>query len=285
MSNNQYKPNSFSILPLVVKNLLIINGLFFLATLASETQFGIDLADLLGLHFPLSSDFRPYQIITYMFMHGSFMHLFFNMFALWMFGNTLENYWGPKRFLTYYLITGIGAALCHYTVVYFEMKPALEIINNYLANPSLQDFQAFISSDHLKMSSQVAVNHYNELIPKAFSHALASNNMNEALQISIDYMQIYKADLLNAPVVVGASGSVFGILLAFGMLFPNTMLYIYFAIPIKAKWFVILYGAAELYSGIANSAGDNVAHFAHLGGMLFGFMLIKLWQKKSNNFN
>ena len=284
MSYEQYRPNSFKILPVVVKNLLIINGLFFLASVVAEAQFGNDLADLLGLHYPLSSDFRPYQLVTYMFMHGSFMHLFFNMFALWMFGNTLENYWGPKRFLTYYMITGIGAALCHYAVVYIEMKPALDIVNNYIANPSLQDFQTFLSSDNLKMSSQEAVSHYNELIPKSFSSAIGSNNLHEALQISVDHMQIYKADLLNAPVVVGASGSVFGILLAFGMLFPNTLLYIYFAIPIKAKWFVVLYGAAELFSGLRGAPGDNVAHFAHLGGMLFGFILIKYWQKKKHIF-
>ena len=282
MSYQQFRPNSFNILPLVVKNLLIINGLLFLSTLAMETQFGIDLGNILGLHFPLSNDFRPYQLITYMFMHGSFMHLFFNMFALWMFGNTLENYWGPKRFLTYYLITGIGAAFFHYAIVYIEMKPALDYIENYIANPSLQEFQNFIDPAQLKMNSQEAVNHYNDLIPRAFSQAIASNNLKEALLISVDYMQIYKADLLNAPVVLGASGSVFGILLAFGMLFPNTLLYIYFAIPIKAKWFVILYGAAELYSGLANNSGDNVAHFAHLGGMLFGFFLIKYWQKNSN---
>ena len=282
MSYQQFRPNSFNILPLVVKNLLIINGLLFLSTLAMETQFGIDLGNILGLHFPLSNDFRPYQLITYMFMHGSFMHLFFNMFALWMFGNTLENYWGPKRFLTYYLITGIGAAFCHYAIVYIEMKPALDYIENYIANPSLQEFQNFIDPAQLKMNSQEAVNHYNDLIPRAFSQAIASNNLKEALLISVDYRQIYKADLLNAPVVLGASGSVFGILLAFGMLFPNTLLYIYFAIPIKAKWFVILYGAAELYSGLANNSGDNVAHFAHLGGMLFGFFLIKYWQKNSN---
>ena len=284
MSYQQYRPNSFKILPPVVKNLLIINGLFYLASLVMGAQFGVDLSDLLGLHFPLSQDFRPYQLITYMFMHGSFMHLFFNMFALWMFGNTLENYWGQKRFLTYYIITGIGAALCHYAVVYFEMKPALDLANSYIANPSLQDFQTLLSSDQLKMGTQEAVNHYNEIIPGTFSHALASNNLQEALRISIDYMQIYKADILNAPVVIGASGSVFGILLAFGMLFPNTMLYIYFAIPIKAKWFVILYGAFELFSGIRGAIGDNVAHFAHLGGMLFGFILIKYWQKKSNTF-
>lgn len=232
MSYQQYRPsNSFSLLPLVVKNLLIINGLFYLATL-SAASLGVDLTDILGLHYPLSDSFRPYQLITYMFMHGSFMHLFFNMFALWMFGNTLENVWGPKRFLTYYIITGIGAAICHYTIVYFELQPVLEYVN---------------------------------------TQAL---NSEEA--------EILRREVMNTPVVVGASGSVFGILLAFGMMFPNTLLYIYFAIPIKAKWFVILYGAAELFSGLAGNPGDNVAHFAHLGGMLFGFILIKYWKRNKN---
>ncbi len=284
MSYQQYRPQSFNILPPVVKNLLIINGLFFLATLVVGTQFGVDLTDKLGLHYLLSSDFRPYQIITYMFMHGSFMHLFFNMFALWMFGNTLENYWGPKRFLTYYIITGIGAALCHYSIVYFQNQPTIDFINNYIANPSISDFQTFLNSHQIKLASQTAIDHYNELIPTAYSNAMSTNNVDEAIRISVEYMQIYKADFLNAPVIIGASGSVFGILLAFGMLFPNTMLYIYFAIPIKAKWFVILYGAAELYSGLSNNPGDNVAHFAHLGGMLFGFILIKYWQKSGKTF-
>lgn len=284
MSYQQYRPQSFNILPPVVKNLLIINGLFYLATLVFGTQFGLDLTDKLGLHYFAASDFQPYQLITYMFMHGSFMHLFFNMFALWMFGNTLENYWGPKRFLTYYLITGVGAAICHYTILYFQIQPTLEFVNNYLANPSLSEFQTFLSSTDLKLITQAAIDHYNGLIPTEYNNALSTNNANEALRISVEYMQIYKADFLNAPVIVGASGSVFGILLAFGMLFPNTMLYIYFAIPIKAKWFVILYGAAELYSGISNSPGDNVAHFAHLGGMLFGFILIKFWQKNTKKF-
>ena len=283
MSYQQYRPQSFNILPPVVKNLLIINGLFYLASLVLESR-GIDLTDRLGLHYFAASDFQPYQLITYMFMHGSFMHLFFNMFALWMFGNTLENYWGPKRFLTYYLITGVGAAICHYTILYFQIQPTLEFVNNYLTNPSLNEFQTFISSPDLKLTTQTAIDHYNELIPTTYNTALSTNNANEALRISVEYMQLYKADFLNSPVIVGASGSVFGILLAFGMLFPNTMLYIYFAIPIKAKWFVILYGAAELYSGISNSPGDNVAHFAHLGGMLFGFILIKFWQKNTKKF-
>lgn len=278
-----YRPNNFSLLPLVVKNLLIINGLFFLAALSLNT-LGIDLNDLLGLHFPFSQKFRPYQVVTYLFMHGDFWHLFFNMFALWMFGNTLENLWGSKRFLIYYIITGIGAAACHYTVVYFQNQEVLDFINNYIANPSLSDFNVFLHSNYLKISTQEILDHYNAIIPTTFNNALQQNNMEEALRISVDYMQLYKADFLNGPVIIGASGSVFGILLAFGMLFPNTLLYVYFAIPIKAKWFVALYGAIELFSGIRGEVGDNVAHFAHLGGMLFGFILIKYWQKSNKTF-
>lgn len=284
MSNEQYRPNKFSFLPPVVKNLLILNGLFFLATIVLFNQQGIKLEDRLGLHYPLSEKFQAYQFITYMFMHGSFWHLFFNMFALWMFGNTLENLWGPKRFLTYYIITGIGAALIHYMVVFFETQSTIDIINAYIADPSLETFQLFLHSEHFKMGSKEMMQHFNDMIPTLFNQAITANNPSQALQISVDYMRIYKIDFLNAPVVVGASGSVFGILLAFGMLFPNTLLYIYFAIPIKAKWFVILYGALELFSGLKGSPDDNVAHFAHLGGMLFGFIMIKYWQKKSNRF-
>lgn len=247
MYNQQYRPQSFSILPTVVKNLLIINGLFYLATVGLESQF--DLVTLLGLHYPTSPDFRPHQIITYMFMHGSFFHLFFNMFALWMFGNILENYWGSKRFLIYYMITGIGAVIVQFAVAYFRLIPLYEQVPSEMLNTLISEGANLIKTNR------------NYIDPVA-------SQINS---------------IVNSP-MVGASGAVFGILLAFGMLFPNTLLYIYFAIPIKAKWFVILYGGFELYSGIANSAGDNVAHFAHLGGMLFGFILIKYWQKKSNHF-
>ncbi len=244
----QYRPNSFSMLPLVVKNLLIINGLFFLTTLVFETQLNFDLSDYLGLHYPLAESFRPWQLVSYMFMHGNFMHLFFNMFALWMFGNTLENYWGPKRFLIYYMATGIGAGIIQLLVTHFRL---------------------------MSLYSQISEEGLNFVITKGSEIYQSGQNFSDPIA--------GKINLLMNSVTIGASGAVFGILLAFGMLFPNTLLYIYFAIPIKAKWFVVLYGAVELYSGIANSSGDNVAHFAHLGGMLFGFILIKFWQKRRNN--
>ena len=241
----QYRPQGFTMLPPVVKNLLIINGLFFLAMIVLSSSFNYDLVPLFGLHYPLSHDFGVWQFVTYMFMHGGFSHILFNMFALWMFGNTLENVWGGKRFLNYYLITGIGAGLVQVLVAYIRIA-ALQ------TGLSPEEIQIIYTEGYDVL--QKGMNYQNE--------AMASMNL-----------------IINTP-TVGASGAVFGILLAFGMMFPNSVIYIYFAIPIKAKYFVMLYGAVELYSGIANSAGDNVAHFAHLGGMVFGFFLIQYWKKK-----
>ncbi len=275
----QIGTRGFSVLPLVVKNLLIINGLFFLATIALDSAFRLDLYRIFGLHFFGATNFSPYQFVTYMFMHGSFTHLFFNMFALWMFGNVLENVWGPRRFLTYYFITGFGAAVIHYIVVYWQMLPTLQAIDLFLQNPTNAGLQDFVSSELFKIASleiqsnfEVFRNEYNVLV---------ANNSQEALISAINFMSQYRLDYINAPVVVGASGAVFGILLAFGMLFPNSLIYVFFAIPIKAKYFVMIYGALELYFGISGKGADNVAHFAHLGGMIFGFLLIRYWQKKT----
>lgn len=273
----QFRPGGFRILPPVVKNLLIINGLFFLATLAAQRSFGIDLTDKLGLHYFSAEKFRPYQFITYMFMHGSFMHIFFNMFALWMFGNALENIWGPKRFIIYYLITGIGAALTHYVVYYFQISPVIDAINNYLDNPSHEALTHFINAGYLKITSPALQSSFSAFRDQY--NNLINTNPHKALQLSLDFMAQYKVAFLNAPVVIGASGAVFGILLAFGMIFPNALIYLYFAIPIKAKYFVMMYGAIELFSGIYNS-NSNIAHFAHLGGMLFGYFVLLYWKKR-----
>jgi membrane associated rhomboid family serine protease len=203
----------------------------------------------MALYFPSSKQFGVWQFVSYMFMHGGFTHILFNMFALWMFGNVLENVWGPKRFLNYYLITGIGAGITHLVVSYIR-----------------------IASSGF------------ELTPDQFD--LIYNEGFQILQSGRNYsdpaMGFYNL-IMNVP-TVGASGAVFGILLAFGMMFPNSLIYIYFAIPIKAKYFVIIYGAIELLSGISNRPGDNVAHFAHLGGMLFGYAIIMYWKKKGKLF-
>lgn len=246
---NNYSPQGFSSLTPVIKNLIILNVLFFLATIFAEYFLRIDLSDYLGLHYPKSHLFKPLQLVTYMFMHGGFTHILFNMFALWMFGNILENVWGPKKFLTYYFVTGIGAGIIQIIVTYFRL-------NSIEATLDPEMVATVYSEGHLAL-------------------AQGQNFIHEGM-----------ADLnglLNGA-TVGASGAVFGILLAFGMLFPNVLLYIYFVIPVKAKWFVLGYGLLELYFGMANSSGDNVAHFAHLGGMLFGFFLIQYWKKGPKNF-
>ncbi|MFN3555412.1 MAG: rhomboid family intramembrane serine protease [Bacteroidales bacterium] len=277
----QFRPGGFTLLPPVVKNLLIINGLFFLATFAFGNAFGIDLYRVLGLHFPGAQNFAPYQFISYMFMHGDHWHLFFNMFALWMFGNVLENVWGPKRFVVYYLITGLGAALLHYAILYWQMLPTLNAVNALIANPDHESLRSFFESDlfqrtrEMNFKFQLFISEYN---------SLNRASPNQAMVAAVNYLNQYKIDLLNAPVVVGASGAVFGILLAFGMLFPNSLIYVFFAIPIKAKYFVMIYGAMELYLGVANRPGSNIAHFAHLGGMLFGYLLIRYWKSKGRMY-
>lgn len=239
-----FRPTGFRILPVVVKNLLIINGLFFLAMLTFQSAFQLDLSKYLGLHYIASENFSPFQFVTYMFMHGGMGHIFFNMFALWMFGKTLEEVWGPKRFLTYYLITGIGAAVIQMIITYIR----------------IQSIESALTSDLI------------EVVYREGAGVLAQGMNYQNLAMG-------KLNLLVNTTTVGASGAVFGLLLGFGMLFPNAVIYLYFAIPIKAKWFVIIYGAIELYSGIANNPSDNVAHFAHLGGMIFGFFLIKYWKR------
>lgn len=231
--NEPYSPTGFKFLPTIVKNLLIINILMYLATITLD-RFGIDMTSLFGLHFFKASGFRVYQFITYMFMHGSFGHLFFNMFALWMFGNTLENLWGSKRFLLFYMVCGIGAGLCQELVQYVQYATSLADYSN------------------VNLGGQI---------------------------VSMD-------SYLNMMNTVGASGAVYGLLLAFGMMFPNSMIFLYFLIPIKAKWFVIGYAVIELLLGLRGVG--NVAHFAHLGGMLFGLGLILYWRKngtRGGNFN
>ncbi len=268
----------------VVKNLLIINALFFLAYMVIGKNIdGQDLNEYLGLHYLGADNFRPIQFLTYMFLHANFPHFFFNMFALWMFGKTLESVWGPKRFLIYYFVTGIGAALIQLIAIKYEISPVLAHINNFINNPSPDAFVEFINSGHFKVVSYDIQNNFNNFI--GTYNSLVNTNPTEATYKAVEFISQYKIDYLNAHQMVGASGAVFGILLAFGMLFPNTQLFIIpFPFPIKAKWLVIGYGAFELYSAWDNQPGDNVAHLAHLGGMIFGFVLIKMWTKKRNTF-
>lgn len=275
--SQQYSPAGFNLLPPVVKNLLIINGLFYLATVSFETAFGIDLVNLLGLHYFLSDLFRPYQFVSYMFLHGSISHVVMNMFALWMFGYLLENVWGSKRFLTYYIITGIGAAVVQTFVHWIDISSIQSAAQTYAANPTLDGFIGFVRHHYPRYEAEGTIQSFiNEW-------SLAKNSPGYASQ-SMDYINQLMKLQMDVP-TVGASGAVYGILLAFGMMFPNMLVYVYFLFPIKAKWIVIIYGALELFSGISNNPDDNVAHFAHLGGMIFGFFLIIYWKKKTGLYS
>lgn len=241
------------VIPPVVKNLLIINGLFFLGTYAFESAFHIDLIEYLGLYYWTSDHFQPYQIVTHMFMHAGFQHILLNMFTLWMFGSVLEQAWGPKRFLIYYFVTGLGSALLHNTVKYIDIQMAVSSMSPEIASVYLSDG---VDAAYRLLGRDSGTD-FNALIKIAQTVSIPS---------------------------VGASGAVYGLLLAYGMLFPNTLIYLYFAIPVKAKYFVMGLIALELYLGFSNNPGDNVAHFAHLGGVLFGYLLLKYWKQNRNHF-
>jgi len=273
---NSYSPRGFSFLPPIVKNLLIINGILMLANITFETVYKVQLADFLGLHYFDSELFKPWQYITYMFMHAGFEHLLFNMFALWMFGYVLENYWGGKKFLFYYLVTGVGAAIIQTVVLWYDISGIKHDALIFHNSPSPETFLIFMN-EHFQ-------GFYNPAKLQEFANNWSINPVNpEYHQQAGNYIEEFINIKMNIP-TVGASGAVFGILLAFGMMFPNTLIYIYFLFPIKAKWFVIIYGALELFFGVTNSH-SNVAHFAHLGGMIFGFFLIRYWKKNNHDFN
>lgn len=269
-----YRP--FAGITPAVKMLIIINVVMYFLAMFLDKRLGIDTANILGLHLPQSIYWKPWQYVTHMFMHGSISHLFFNMFALFMFGRILESVWGSNRFLVYYFVCGLGAAALNSAVGWFE-------ISNLHAQ-----FEAFKNTPEPGLLADFV---RNQLGQQTASWVWAvvdgwTNNPDSAQYIQEGeklFQQIIELKT-NVP-TIGASGAVFGILLAFGMLFPNTELYLMFIpIPIKAKYFVIGYGLLEFFLGIQNSVGDNVAHFAHLGGMLFGFILIKYWNRKKKTF-
>jgi len=220
-------------LPPITKNLLIINVLCLMGTMALY-KYGIDLHKLCGLHFFLAPDFHIWQLITYQFLHEGFTHLFLNMFAVWMFGRIMEMQWGSNRFLLFYLICGIGAGLTQELFQFAQYQITLASIGNDVTPELIQKFRIY----------------------------------------------------MNAFLTVGASGAVYGILLGYGMTFPNNQLFIIpIPFPIKAKWLVIGYIVLELVLGLRNNASDNVAHFAHLGGMLAGFLIILYWRHKERKDN
>lgn len=231
--------------PTVTKNLIFINVLCFFGAIVAE-KYGINLNDVLGLHYFESEKFRLYQLFTYMFMHSGFEHIFFNMFAVWMFGRILETVWGPQRFLLYYVLCGMGAGLVQEVTQYFEFVPYM--------------------SDMAQLSTYAP----EAIVP-----------INGVSHTAGQWLAMYER-VISVP-TVGASGAVYAILMAFGMLFPNQEIFIFpLPMPIKAKWLIIGYFVIELGMGIMSN--DGVAHFAHLGGMIFGFLLILYWRKRGNRY-
>lgn len=259
---NSFRNSFLSQIPPIGKNLIAINIIMLLATWILPGFFrrwGLDvnLTDILGMHYWASEKFNPAQMITYMFMHGGIGHIFFNMFALFMFGGVLENFWGSKKFLIYYMFTGVGAAIIQQLFWTIEYHSVVSALNTAIAEGSGQS-----------------------LIPQmeTLQRYLRFNGLQY-----LDSFQLLelKRLFLNAPVTIGASGSVFGLLLAFGWLFPDVkLMMLFFPVPIRARVFVIIYGVLELFLGVANFSWDNIAHFAHLGGMLFGIVLILYWRHR-----
>jgi membrane associated rhomboid family serine protease len=226
-----------------VKNIIIINVLIYLACFVVP-----GLNDALTGYYFASPNFRPWQIVTHMFMHSQydFTHIFFNMYALYLFGTALENYWGTKRFVIYYMVCGVGAFFLHMGVSYFEIQKMMSVLSD-----------------------------------REIYHVMITG-LEEGKAYKVQMVELYSA--INTG-VVGASGAVFGVLLGFGMLFPNTELMLLFPpIPLKAKYFVMIYGAIEFFLAMRQTTGDNVAHYAHIGGMLFGYLLLKYWQKKGSTW-
>lgn len=225
----QYRPTSSNRMPFVVLNLIILNVIFYVAKILAHNAQNLDLGGLLGLYHPFSPDFHWFQFATSMFMHASPSHIIFNMLGLWMFGHMLENVWGARRFLIFYLVCGLGASLIY---LGWETWSTVQFLNQY------GDGWALLQE-------------YPPQTP-----------------------------------MVGASGAVYGLLMGAALLFPNTEMHMMFMMgyPIKLKWLAIIYGVVELYTGYQANAGDNVAHFAHIGGMIFGFILVQIYKRSRNNF-
>jgi len=257
----------------VVKQLLIINVLFFIAKMAYNADiFTVIDMNSLALFYPGSEYFRPYQIVTHFFMHGNTMHILFNMFALVMFGSALEQIWGSRRFLVYYLVCALGAALVHVLSIYFDVSTIDGMINLFQTSPS-EGYSALLDS---RMYRSLPENGQAYLVE--IGNALAENQKG-AVAIAGEQLNQLKG-LYSNQSAVGASGAIYGLLVAFGMLFPNVeLMLLFFPVPIKAKYFIPILMVGEFFMGFRQFSWDNTAHFAHLGGALFGFLMVMYWKK------
>jgi len=255
----------------IVKNLLIINIALFLV----PSFLKMDLGKVFGLYFVYSDSFRPFQFVTYMFLHGGTMHLFGNMLMLFFIGPMLENTLGPKKFLILYMVTGLGGGILYTGANYMEMSAIKSDVDSYISAPNSQSFNELMV-DH-------ADNVYNQNIYLFTDNYARNENDPSLVQRSIGYARGLYAYFGDYP-MVGASGAVYGILAMLGLLFPNMELRLFFMFPIKVKFLVGFLIIAEVFSEFQRTPGDNVAHLAHLGGALFAWGLLRYWQKKGSSF-
>ena len=269
---NEFRPSRFELLPPVIKNLVIINVLVLIAqnTIGKQLAFSID--NVFALHSWKSTLFQPWQLVTHMFMHSGPMHIFGNMINLWFFGATLENLWGGKRFLVFYVVCGLGAALLQLLSLNYE---AAHLTKQYLDLLAIRENNPTNAVD----SMLSYINSHNISIKQEWIQYLSINHDNPDApgKLLEGFLGSCKSKIDTA--TIGASGAVFGVMAGFAYLFPNDYLYLNFFIPIKVKWYVLGYFCFELFASIKNSAGDDVAHWAHIGGAIIGLLLVMTWNK------
>jgi membrane associated rhomboid family serine protease len=284
---NEIRPKGFEVLPPVI----IINVIVFFATIVLGKYFDFNIH--FALHSWQSTDqsgnhlFKAWQLITHLFMHGGnmvganadyeggFMHLFSNMFGLWMFGSVLEQHFGSKRFLQFYLLCGIGAAIGHLLILNYEHTILVQAVNDYMVQPTWEKFDSFLTKNVNRNYPYRGLKELTDIYNLWQNDPSNLEYASSTVRILNNY---YVKDVLSES-SVGASGAIYGILGAFAYLFPNTYLYLYFMFPIKVKYAIALYAAYELYTGMKHSAGDNIAHFAHLGGLVVGLAIVIFWNK------
>lgn len=254
-------------MPPVVKNLLILNVIMFIVKELGEAQ-GIPMTGLLGGYVFGSPFFEPYQLVSHFFMHGDLFHIFFNMFALVVFGSVLEQVWGAKRFFIFYVLTALGAVIINQLFNFIELQSLLSTV-------SMDDWEI------MKIHGKEIINNNSEII---------GNKLYVYFRYDSEYQIFLSEDLFKsynciATPMVGASGAIFGLLAAFAYLFPNTQLMLLFPpIPVKAKWLVLVLLCLEIYRVINVHPDDNIAHFAHLGGAVVGFIIVLIWQRDKKKF-
>lgn len=269
----------------VVKYLLIINVVIFFLSYLLLTQTGFNVIDYFGLYYFASDNFEPWQFVTYMFLHSFigpggqiyFGHIFGNMIGLIIFGTWLEEVWGPQRFFQYYIITGIGAGILFMGVDYFEKSSMEEGVETFLMDPGPEEFEILLT-EHFE-------GFYSSNLANFLEEYYNSPDAPRYDEQAVSFVQEMYSLMLNIP-MVGASGAIFGILLAAGLLFPQRRIMLLIPpIPLRARILVVLYGAYEIYAIMQRAPDDNVAHFAHLGGMLVGFVLLKIWDEDRNRYH